>query len=102
MSLNYTQYLLDREDLYLKQQRLVVDPLVMSAVALFIYDYLLTLDREINLIWFSPWTYTKVLFLLVKYLTFADTFLLLYNQIILNVSADTCRLTYPAALCKHS
>jgi len=54
--------------------------------------------REINLIWFSPWTYTKVLFLLVRYLTFADTFLLLYIQLFLNVPAHICRFAYPTAL----
>jgi len=86
---------------YVTQQRLVVDPIFMSAVALFIYDYLLTLDREINLIWFSPWTYTKVLFLLVRYLTFVDTFLLLHFQLFPNVSAHNCRMSYPAALCTH-
>jgi len=98
MDFNYTQYILDQSVLYVKQQRLVVDPLFVTAAAIFIYDYLLTLHREIKLIWFSQWTYTKVLFLLVRYLTFADTFLLLYNQLFFNVSADMCRWTYLGAL----
>jgi len=79
------------------QQRFA-DPFLMSAVALFIYDYGLTLHREIKLIWFSRWSYTKVLFLLVRYLTFADTYLLLHNQLFPNVSANSCKLAYTAAV----
>jgi len=82
---------------FIRQQRFA-DPFLMSAVALFIYDYGLTLHREIKLIWFSRWSYTKVLFLLVRYMTFADTYLLLHNQLFLNVSANSCKLAYTAAV----
>jgi len=82
---------------FIRQQRFA-DPFLMSAVALFIYDYGLTLHREIKLIWFSRWSYTKVLFLLVRYMTFADTCLLLHNQLFPNVSANSCKLAYTAAV----
>jgi len=44
---------------YLEQQRLVMAYMAVSAVAIFYYNYLLTLRLEIKLIWFSPWSYTK-------------------------------------------
>jgi hypothetical protein len=48
---------------------------MLTVFLLQIYDYILTLHIEIKFIWFSPWTYTKVLYLLIRYLTFIDTML---------------------------
>ena len=33
-----------------------------------VYDFLLTIRLEITLLWFTPWSYTKILYLLVRYL----------------------------------
>jgi hypothetical protein len=41
-------------------------------VALFVYDYSLTLTREIDFIWFSRWNVIKVVFLMQRYLPFLD------------------------------
>lgn len=43
------------------------------------YDYLTTLDREVSLIWASPWSIAKVLFLLTRYLPFADVAVISYG-----------------------
>jgi len=83
---------------YVKQQRLVMDYMCVSAAVLFIYDYILTLKLEIKLIWYSPWNYTKVLFLQIRYLTFVDTFLILYYQITPNLPAKWCEFAFPAAM----
>ncbi|KZP31934.1 hypothetical protein FIBSPDRAFT_944550 [Athelia psychrophila] len=45
---------------------------VFSACVL-IYDYILTFHLEVNLIWGEPWKSLKILFLLSRYLPFADT-----------------------------
>ncbi|THU96295.1 hypothetical protein K435DRAFT_664735 [Dendrothele bispora CBS 962.96] len=37
-----------------------------------LYDYFLTIDREIELIWFSDWNLVKVLYLIQRYLPFVD------------------------------
>lgn len=80
---------------YLQHQRLLVDHFYVSAVAILIYDYALTLHHEIKYIWFSKWGYTKVLFLLTRYLTFILAFFILHNQLFLDVEAERCRITWP-------
>ncbi|KZP03451.1 hypothetical protein FIBSPDRAFT_1055280 [Athelia psychrophila] len=45
---------------------------VFSACVL-VYDYILTFNSEVTLIWGEPWKSLKVLFLLSRYLPFADT-----------------------------
>jgi len=37
-----------------------------------VYDYLLTFDDERTLMWPKPWSPTKVLFLMIRYLPFVD------------------------------
>ena len=44
------------------------------------YDSILTLDLEISLVWFSRWNYTKILYLLVKYIPFAAAALAIYGK----------------------
>ncbi|KZP22704.1 hypothetical protein FIBSPDRAFT_470953 [Athelia psychrophila] len=53
---------------------------VFSACIL-VYDYILTFSSEMTLIWGEPWKSLKVLFLLSRYLPFADTAVLfLYDS----------------------
>jgi len=61
----------------------------------FVYDYLLTLHLEIKLIWFSRWNYTKILFLVFRYMPFIQIWLTLHNQTFVNVSTETCKTTFP-------
>ncbi|THU76518.1 hypothetical protein K435DRAFT_704703 [Dendrothele bispora CBS 962.96] len=46
--------------------------LAVSAGTLILYDYFLTIGREIELIWFSDWNAVKVLYLIQRYLSFVD------------------------------
>lgn len=39
---------------------------------MFLYDYLLTLGMEVDLVWSSKWTFMKVLYLAQRYLPFVD------------------------------
>jgi len=80
---------------YLRQQRLVTDYLFVSATVVSIYDYLLTLHLETRLIWFSRWTYTKVLFLLVRYVTLVSVVISLANEAFVNRPQDSCRMSLP-------
>jgi len=82
---------------HLRNQRLIVDYTFVAAVALFIYDYLLTLHLEIKLVWLSQWTYTKVLFLLIRYMAFTGAFLFMINQVFLDVPTELCKVTWPVA-----
>jgi Family of unknown function (DUF6533) len=82
-----------------------------------IYDYFLTVHLEIKLIWFSRWTYTKILFLLVRYTTFITMALVLYcarcsskflwsllnhlaDQTFLDIPVERCKVTFPASICR--
>jgi len=60
-----------------------------------VYDYLLTIHDEIRLVWFSPWSYTKILFLLVRYLPFIGIYFDLHNQILLGSTKGECEWMYP-------
>jgi len=74
---------------------LILDPFIMdwlfiSAAVVLIYDYFLTIILEIRVIWFPPWSYTTVLFLMVRYLSIADTCLFLYTLFPRRSSAAIC------------
>lgn len=45
----------------------------VASVALFIYDYFITQGLEIELVWSAPWNPLKVMYLIQRYLPFADT-----------------------------
>jgi len=72
-----------------------VDYMYIAQATIIIYDYALTLHREVKFIWFSPWTYTKVLFLLIRYLSFVCLFMVVYTQTVPGISAAVCRVTRP-------
>jgi len=80
---------------YTKDQRLILDYVLLSAVAVFVYDYYLTLHLEIKLIWSSRWTCTKVLFFLVRYTAFVMAFLMVYGELFPNVSLEACKVINP-------
>jgi len=90
--------LLDRLLQYLRHQRLLMDYMLVSAVAAFIYDYILVLHLEIRLIWFSRWSYTKVFYLIIRYIPFISLVLALHNQMSLDPSLKTCKRTYPVEI----
>lgn len=63
--------------------------------ALYIYDYFLTLDLEVELVWPSKWGAMKVLFLVQRYLPFLDTVsLCLVHQLAADISPSTCYFLY--------
>ncbi|KAF9448097.1 hypothetical protein P691DRAFT_760198 [Macrolepiota fuliginosa MF-IS2] len=43
-----------------------------AVVGLFVYDYFLTLNDEINLVWYSRWSILKVAFLVNRYLVIPE------------------------------
>ncbi|TCD65534.1 hypothetical protein EIP91_002543 [Steccherinum ochraceum] len=79
--------------------RLYTDIIPTGTIALatlFVYDFILTFDSEVELMWPSQWSTVKVLYLLTRYLPFVDVSFLLYLQIKTHIDAETCkRLYYP-------
>jgi len=54
---------------------------IVASSAMFIWDYILTLGLEVDLVWKSKWNFMKGLYLLQRYLPFIDTIgLVLYCQ----------------------
>ncbi|KAF9048869.1 hypothetical protein BJ165DRAFT_1526278 [Panaeolus papilionaceus] len=50
-----------------------------GTIAIIVYDYLQTLDREIRTIWSQKWNYTKFLFILTRYSTLLEAFVVTYQ-----------------------
>ncbi|TCD64263.1 hypothetical protein EIP91_004302 [Steccherinum ochraceum] len=72
----------------------VVPLTTVALTALLVYDYILTFDSEVNLIWSSNWSTVKVLFVLTRYLPFSDMFLVLYYQTKTGIDSETCKRMY--------
>ncbi|GJE99927.1 hypothetical protein PsYK624_162030 [Phanerochaete sordida] len=67
-----------------------------GSVALPVYDYILTFDREIELVWAADWNLTKLLFFIARYSVFADVTLALYHRMGYIISDGICTTTYQA------
>jgi len=83
---------------YLQHQRTIADYFFIVSPAIMIYDWFLCLSDEVQLVWFSPWSYTKVLFFLVRYLPFVSIYFDLHNQLLLNVTPQQCEWTFPTLM----
>jgi len=74
----------------------------VAPAALFLYDYFLTLDQEISLVWRRPRSIHNILFVLTRYLPFIDTItFVIYKLSVPFLTVRICRIIYPiqAALC---
>ncbi|THU96296.1 hypothetical protein K435DRAFT_664758 [Dendrothele bispora CBS 962.96] len=45
-----------------------------------LYDYFLTIGREVELVWFSDWNAVKVLYLIQRYFAFVDVIILTFYR----------------------
>jgi len=66
----------------------------VASAALLVYDFILTFQSEVTLIWPSKWNVVKVLFFLTRYLPFIDMSLVLFYQTKTNIDVQTCQMTY--------
>ncbi|KAF9464917.1 hypothetical protein BDZ94DRAFT_1320782 [Collybia nuda] len=62
----------------------------VASLAVLVYDYFQTLELEVELVWKSSWSISKVVFLLARYPTFVDVPLILYYTLNQGMSYDTC------------
>ncbi|KAJ8089215.1 hypothetical protein PM082_014463 [Marasmius tenuissimus] len=63
----------------------------VAGATLIVFDTLLTLNREIHLIWASPWSLVKAVYLIQRYLPFIDTVVLnTYWYLGLSQDPSTC------------
>ncbi|KAJ3560684.1 hypothetical protein NP233_g10677 [Leucocoprinus birnbaumii] len=68
--------------------------LKVASITVLLYDYVLTLDLEIKLIWGANWNLGKVLYLLTRYLPFFDTAVVLYYQFSPVLTSKQCAIAY--------
>lgn len=54
--------------------------LLVSSVALLLYDYALTLSLEVDLVWRAPWNLLKLFYIVQRYLPFFDTAFLVLHR----------------------
>ncbi|KAF9046726.1 hypothetical protein BJ165DRAFT_1473892 [Panaeolus papilionaceus] len=70
----------------------------LIASTMFIYDWMLTLDMEVALVWKANWNVMKVLFIFQRYLPFIDTVaLVILLKFGLGMDNATCKRVYAAS-----
>ncbi|TFK62609.1 hypothetical protein BDN72DRAFT_383656 [Pluteus cervinus] len=69
----------------------------VASSTLYLYDLLLTLDLEVNLLWPSKWTLFKVVYLLQRYLPLVDTMILVMMWEFGHFNSETCESLYRAS-----
>jgi len=80
-----------------QEQRHIVDIVYVASAVILLYDLILTLHLEISLVWFSRWNYTKVLYLLTRYIPFAANALIIYSHLTPSPSSTICAGGFHAA-----
>ncbi|KAM6499403.1 hypothetical protein JOM56_004911 [Amanita muscaria] len=63
---------------------------LVTSKVLLIYDFLLMFGEEVSLIWLSPWTPIKAIYLLSRYLPFIDLVVSTYYQFAPNLTVAEC------------
>jgi len=69
----------------------------VAAAAVLICDYFTMLRQEIELIWFSKWTYTKVAFLVIRYTAIVGAIFILYFELAY-VLPEVCKVLLPLTI----
>ncbi|KAF8877964.1 hypothetical protein BD779DRAFT_1555708 [Infundibulicybe gibba] len=64
-----------------------------------VYNYILTFSQELDVIWMSRWTITKVFFVLTRYIPFFDMALLMYHLFSPNLRGHACSVVFQGTLC---
>ncbi|KAF8148279.1 hypothetical protein B0H34DRAFT_269153 [Crassisporium funariophilum] len=66
--------------------------LLVAACSIFLWDYLITIGMEVELIWSSQWSIIKVIYIVQRYLPFIDTiWLTVHYQLGYDLSKTDCR-----------
>ncbi|KLO16039.1 hypothetical protein SCHPADRAFT_901857 [Schizopora paradoxa] len=68
------------------------------AVTLLIYDTIISLPDEINLIWSQCWSFGKVFYILTRYLNFLDTATILWYSFDPKLTIESCRRLYETGM----
>jgi len=58
--------------------------------SIIVYDHLITLDQEIDLVWYAPWTMGKILFFLNRYYPLCIVVFNQYTLFTINLTDELC------------
>ncbi|KAF8999610.1 hypothetical protein BDQ17DRAFT_1360692 [Cyathus striatus] len=71
----------------------------VASLALWVFEHLITLDKEVTYIWGSShWSVVKVLYVFVRYSTYVDATLNIVVQCFPSLSSKTCKSIYYAII----
>jgi len=80
------------EELAVGAERLrQVNSVNIASITIMAFDWLLTLNMEFALIWNTKWNWTKVLYIITRYMPFADTSLVMYHQFRTTLPQPSCK-----------
>ncbi|KAF5357420.1 hypothetical protein D9758_005936 [Tetrapyrgos nigripes] len=69
----------------------------VASITILVWDYLLTLEREIRLVWKGHWGSVKILYILSRFPPFFDVPLVMYYALAPNVPLSRCQPIYAVA-----
>lgn len=75
-------------------ERILQSYFSVASATLMGYDYLLTVQREADLVWRSNWSLVKILFFLTRYSAFVDVVLDLSYLVSPKMNAKTCLVSF--------
>ncbi|KIL60055.1 hypothetical protein M378DRAFT_168571 [Amanita muscaria Koide BX008] len=67
--------------------------LIVASSSLLVYDFLLTLNEEVQSIW-TRWTCVKIVYFLSRYLPFVDVCVIMYQQFTPGITESQCRIAF--------
>jgi len=84
----------ESEVLHMLSQAVNVKYTFVAAVVLLLYDTVINLSDEINLIWLQRYSVGKVLYIITRYSCFFDAVVVLWYNFTTNLSSESCRVLY--------
>jgi len=70
-----------------------------AGAPLLLYDTIINMSDEVNMIWLQRWSVGKVLYILTRYWGLLDGILNLWYDFYTGLTPDSCRILYIAATC---
>ncbi|KLO09664.1 hypothetical protein SCHPADRAFT_931034 [Schizopora paradoxa] len=86
------------EDIKFVAQAVNVKYSFVVAIALVVYDTIVKLPDEINLIWLQRWSFGKAFYILARYSNFLDASLVIWYSFDASLTTESCRSLYEAEM----
>ncbi|KLO12398.1 hypothetical protein SCHPADRAFT_941236 [Schizopora paradoxa] len=73
--------------------------LSVAGIILLVYDVIINLSEEIELIWLYRWSFGKVIYILTRYSVFVDAVVILFYSFSAELAVKSCHVPYDLAVC---